>query len=88
MGGAPIDHSTVSQKLRCYSVQQLKWERTYRNVATIARKWRDVLNGHKYKPDRKILERLYFAFIRSKLDYASIVWDNCPKELFDIIENV
>ena len=30
-----------------------------------------------FKLDRKILETIYFSFIRPSLEYADIVWDNC-----------
>ena len=42
----------------------------------------------KFKLDRLTLEKLYIAFIRSKLEYANIVWDNCSKHLSDLLEGV
>ena len=40
------------------------------------------------KLDRKTLEKLYMSFIRSKLEYGGIIWDNCSQEQSDMIENV
>ncbi len=42
----------------------------------------------KTKLDRTTLERLYNAFVRSNLEYASIVWNNCPQFVADLLENV
>ena len=42
----------------------------------------------KFKLDRSTLEKLYVAFIRSKLHYGNIIWDNCPKHLSDLVESV
>ena len=48
----------------------------------------NVLNALKYKIDRNTLEKLYFAFVRSKLEYANIVWDNASSQLSDLLESV
>jgi len=53
-----------------------------------ANKALDIFNALKFKLDRLSLERLYFSYIRPKLEYASIVWDNCPKYLLDMLEGV
>ena len=37
----------------------------------------DVLKHLKYDLDRYSLERSYVSFIRPKLEYASVIWDNC-----------
>ena len=37
----------------------------------------DVMHKLMYALDRKTLETIYFSFMRPKLEYASIVWDNC-----------
>ena len=30
--------------------------------------------------DRKSLETIYISFIRSVLDYADVIWDNCSQQ--------
>ena len=46
-----------------------------------------VLSVLKYKQERLTLDCPYSAFIRSKLEYAAIVWDSCTQELSDLIGN-
>ena len=67
---------------------KLAWNAHIEGIIINASKCLDVLNALKYKLDRCTLEKLYFAFIRSKLEYASIVWDSCSKQLSDLVENV
>ena len=38
--------------------------------------------------DRETLERVYQSFVRSKLEYACIVWDNCTNEQRNLLEQV
>ena len=45
-------------------------------------------NVLKYKLDWVTLEHIYVAFIRSNLEYTTIVGDNCTQELSDLIESV
>ena len=37
----------------------------------------DILKKLKYNLDRDSLEKIYFSFIRPKLEYGSHIWDNC-----------
>ena len=66
----------------------LTWNKHIENMATSAGKCLDVLNALKYRLDRASLEKIYKAYIRSKLEYASIVWDSCTKHLSDLLEAV
>lgn len=47
----------------------------------------DVLKRLKYDLDRHTIEKTYFTFIRPKLEYASIIWDNCTQQDCDELEN-
>ncbi len=42
----------------------------------------------KYKLDRKTLENIYIAYVRPKLEYASITWDACTEKDKIRLENV
>ena len=37
----------------------------------------NVMRKLKFKLDRKSLETIYIAFIRSLLEYGDAIWDNC-----------
>jgi len=39
-----------------------------------------------YALDRKTLETIYFSFMRPKLEYASIVWDDCNSKEKNLLE--
>ena len=41
-----------------------------------------------YKLDGKMLQILYFACVRSKLEYANSGWDNCTNQLSDLLESM
>ena len=41
----------------------------------------------KYSVDRESLEKVYFTFMRPKLEYGSQIWDGCKKLEADLLEN-
>ena len=47
----------------------------------------DVMKKLKYDVDRHSLERIYFSFIRPKLEYESHIWHNCSKQDSDKFEH-
>ena len=53
------------------------------NVSPMA----DVLRKLKYSIDRESLEKIYFTFVRPKLEYGSHIWDGCRKIDSDALEN-
>ena len=54
----------------------LNWNEHIGNLTVKANRCLDVLNALKYKLNCNTLENRYFAFIRSKAEYANILWDN------------
>ena len=55
------------------------------NLSTViskASKRIDMLRALKYKLDRASFEKIYFAFIRPILQYASVVWDSAPRHQY------
>ena len=42
----------------------------------------------KRRLDRKSLQTIYFSFIRPIIEYADVVWDNCPKYLKEQIDKI
>ena len=88
MDGTPLQEVNAYKHLGVTLSSNLSWNAHIEDLAVRAGQCVDVLNALKYKLDRCTLEKLYFAFVRSKLEYANIIWDNCPKQLSDILENV
>ena len=88
MNGIVLDEVDSYKHLGVTVTQDLSWNKHIENLATNAGKCLDILNALKYKLDRVTLERLYIAFVRSKLEYANIVWDNCSKQMSDMLESV
>lgn len=88
MGGTKLENVECHKHLGVSISKDLSWNEHIENIVVNAGKCLDVLNALKFKLNRKTLETLYFAFIRSKLEYANIVWDNCNKQLSDLVESV
>ena len=51
------------------------------HIDTIMKTSSDKLNtirSLKFKLDRKSLQTMHFSFVRHIIEYADIIWDNCP----------
>ena len=48
----------------------------------------NILRKLKFNLDRKTLQTLYFSYIRPSLEYADIIFDNCPYYLKDKLEKL
>ena len=88
MNGTMLQEVQSHKHLGVTLSKDLSWDQHIEDVATKANQCLDILNALKFKLDRVTLEKLYFAFVRSKLEYASILWDCCSKQLSDLIESV
>ena len=88
MDGQTLDNVESHKHLGVTFSTNLSWNEHIENITVNASRCLDVLNALKYKLDRHTLEKLYVSFIRSKLEYASTVWDNCNQQLKDMVENV
>ena len=47
----------------------------------------DVMHRLSKDLDRRTLETIYETFVRSKLEYARVIWDDCSEQDSDSIEN-
>jgi hypothetical protein len=54
-----------------------KWSNHINTIITKTSKQVAVLRKLKFKVSRNFLETMYLIFIRSLLEYAGEVWDNC-----------
>ncbi len=66
----------------------LKWSFHIDKLIQGVSKLCNVMQRLKYKLDRKTLENIYTTFVRPKLEYASIIWDNCTETDKIRLENV
>ena len=73
MSGASLQEVHSHTHLGVTIAKNLSWDEHIESLAVKAGQCLDVLNALKYKLDRKTLQILYFAFVRSKLEYANIV---------------
>ena len=67
--------------------KNLSWSVHISNIIKSASPMADVLRKLKYKVDRESLEKIYFSFIRPKLEYGSEIWDGCKKQDAEMLEN-
>ncbi len=65
-----------------------KWDKHIEGIIAKAKKKVDMMNALMYKLDRLTLDTLYKTFIRPKLEYGCILWDNCTLNLKIKLENV
>ena len=88
MGGSVLQSVQSHKHLGVTISKNLSWDKHVEDIVIKASKCLDVLSALKYRLDRNTLEKLYFAFVRSKVEYACIVWDNCSESLSQILENI
>ena len=67
---------------------KLKWSDHINSVIESIKKLTDVFRHLKYKLDRKTLESIYLTFVRPKLEYGSILFDDCTEQDKIRLENV
>ena len=58
---------------------KLKWTYHIDQVISSASKMVDVLHKLKYRLDRSTLYTIYVSYIRPKLEYGCILWDDCTQ---------
>ena len=72
-----IDNVLNHKHLGIILNDKLNWTEHIKQSLKNVSKSLDVLQKLKNRLDRRTLETIYFSFIRSKIEYGSIVWDNC-----------
>ena len=88
MDRTPLKEVASHKHLGVTLTNDLSWHEHITNIAISANKLLDIFNAFKYKLDRRTLEKLYFSYVWSKLEYSSILWDNCPEFLSERLEDV
>ena len=88
MNGIPITEVTDHKHLGITLQSNGRWNNHIEDTVIKAQKRVDIIKGLTHKLDRKSLEKLYIAYIRSILEYSAIVFDNCTKEEAKKLEKV
>ena len=73
----PLEEVQRHKHLGIEMTSNLKWTNYVASIIKGVSKLSDVMQKLKYKLDRRTLENIYFTFVRPKLEYASIIWDDC-----------
>ena len=66
----------------------LSWSLHIDNILKSVSQIIDVLKSLKYILDKSTLEKIYFSFIRPKLEYGNFIFDNCSGTDSDRLEGV
>ena len=77
--GMALPVTSTHKHLRLTFNSDLSWSSHIKNILDSVSPMADVLKKLKYKVDKESLEKIYFSFIRPKLEYGSFIWDNCQK---------
>lgn len=88
MDKIPLEEVMSHKHLGLILSSNLSWDEHIEHICVKANQSLNVLNALKYKLDRSTLEKLYFSFVRSKLEYGSIVFDNCSKHSEELLDSV
>ena len=65
---------------------KLNWKDHIQNIVSSISKFLDVMHKLAKDLDRKSLETVYQTFVRSKIEYACIIWDDCSEQLSTSLE--
>ena len=84
----PLEEVQSHKHLGLEMTSNLKWTNHVASIIKGVSKLSDVMQKLKYKLDRRTLENIYFTFVRPKLEYASIIWDDCTEGNKLKLENV
>ena len=83
-----LDSIETHKHLGVIFSHDLRWAAHVNSMIQSVSKTTDVMQKLKYKLDRQTLQTLYFTFVRPKLEYASVVWDDCTLGQKKMLENI
>lgn len=84
----PIQEVSTHKHLGLYFSQRCDWQTHIDYIVGKAWCRMNLLRQLKFKLDRKSLEKMYFTFIRSLLEYADVAWDNCTQQQSYALEKI
>ena len=86
-GNQKLDSTNTHKHLGLIFNKTLGWSNHVCSLLENVKSMAGLLKHLKHVVDRKSLEQFYFTFIRPKLEYSSIVWDNCTTGDSNLLED-
>ena len=74
-----IQEVNSHKHLRLYFSNDCSWHEHIEHIKTKAWQRINVMRRLKFQLDRKSLRTVYFSFVRSIIEYADTVWNNCTQ---------
>ena len=84
----PIQEVVSHKHLGVYLSQRCDWQKHIDFIKEKAWSRINLLRMLKFTINRKSLETIFFAYIRSLLEYADVLWDNCTQQQCNEIEKI
>ena len=84
----PIMEVQTHKHLGVYISDKCDWQAHLEYIQTKAWSRVHLLRSLKFVLDRKSLQTMHFSFIRSILEYADVVWDNCTQQQMNDLEKI
>ena len=78
--GKPIEEVNQHTHLGIIFNSSMNWKNHVSGILQSVSKLLDVMHKLSKCIDRKSLETIYESYVRPKLEYASIVWDDCSEQ--------
>lgn len=83
-----LEETSSHKHLGLTLTSNLSWASHITNILHSVSPMVDVLKKLKYQLDKDSLEKIYFSFIRPKLEYGNYIWDNCNATDARLLEDV
>ena len=88
MSNTKIPDVQSHKHLGIYLPHDGTWECHIKNSVDKAWSRINVMRALKRRLNRKSLQTIYFSFIRPSVEYADVVWDNCPQRLKEQVDKI
>ena len=83
-----IEEVNTHKHLGVYLSQRLDWQNHVEYITDKVSTRLNLLRSLKFTLDRNSLQKIYFTFIRTVLEYADVAWDNCTQQQSDELEKI
>jgi hypothetical protein len=84
----PIKNVTTHKHLGLTFSNDGSWAIHINEITAKASSRLNIIRNLKFKVDRKSLEHMYFNYVCPILEYANVIWDNCPNYIKEKLEHI